>query len=105
MGSVEHAVDELLSLATDLSSIVQELWRNIETSGLILHACDETLRLRVSLEKTAGKACQPVLDTLHSVLGHETLRSFPLRASTDCSAQTQLSRVRPHPTPPEQRLH
>ena len=85
---------------------MQELWRNIETSGLILHACDETLRLQVSLEKTGGKACRPVLgDALHAVLGHETLRSFPLQASTDCSAQTQLSRVRPHATTPEQRLH
>ena len=30
---------------------------------------------------------------------------FPLRSSTDCAAQAQLSRVRPLATAPQQRLH
>ena len=66
---------DLLSLATELGSIVLELRRNIEASGRILRAHNETPRLR------AAACCV--------FLGEETLRPFPLRASTDCAAQTQ----------------
>jgi hypothetical protein len=94
--SVEHSTYKLLLQGIrkiDLSSIMQELRRNIEANGLILRACvsQNTRRAFSGEEKSV-------------FLGDETLRQFLLRGSTDCDAQAQVPpvyRVRPHARAPE----
>jgi hypothetical protein len=122
MGSAAHAAQDLRSLATELGLIVQELRRNIEASGRILRARGAAPRGEAAgaprgkaagapRGKAAGAHAAGARDeTRRPFLGDETLRPFPLRASTDCAAQAQLSRGaalprRPHATEPQQRLH
>jgi hypothetical protein len=104
---------DLRSLATELGLIVQELRRNIEASGRILRARGAAPRGKAASAAPRGKASDAPRgkaagahaagahaagahaagardETRRPFLGDETLRPFPLRASTDCAAQAQL---------------
>ena len=107
---------DLRSLATELGLIVQELRRNIEASARILRARGAARGKAAGAPRAQaagaprGKAAGARDETRRPFLGDETLRPFPLRASTDCAAQALLSRraalpPRPHATAPQQRLN